>query len=177
MMTASATATRDVTFTITDARYVGAKVGADLRLLNILYGRPGLDSITEFAEEAALLLRDRYLGTVDYGFRDAAANSWKLRLRYTATTGGHLLDDRPGKLPTGAAVAGYPFFSYLTYSAAFDALTAAQQDAVRDVLPVHRVGADEPVTGLGASQSGHGYGRNGTGVTRDLYIAIGIEES
>ena len=176
-MAATATATRTVTFTITDARYVGAKVGADLRLLNILYGRPSLESIADFAEEAALLLRDRYLGTVDYGFRDTATDSWKLRLRYTATTGGHLLDDRPGKLPTGAAVAGYPFFSYLTHSAAFHALTAAQQDAVRDVLPVHRVGADEPVTGLGTSRSGHGYGRNGAGVTRNLFIAFGIEES
>lgn len=176
-MTATATATRTATFTITDARYVGAKVGADLRLLNILYGRPSLEGIAHFAEEAALLLRDRYLGTVDYGFRDEAVNAWKLRLRYTATTGGHLRDDRPGQLPARAAVAGYPFCSYLTYSAAFHALTAAQQDAVCDVLPVHRVGAAEPVTGLGTSQSGHGYGRNGAGVTRDLYIAFGIEES
>ncbi len=176
-MTVSATATRTATFTITDARYVGAKVGADLRLLNILYGRPDLESIADFAEEAALLLRDRYLSTVDYGFRDTATNLWKLRLRYSATTGGHLLDDRPGMLPTGAAVARYPFCSYHTYSAVFHALTATQQDAVRDVLPVHRVGADEPVTGLGASQSGHGYGRNGAGVTRGLFIAFGIEES
>lgn len=171
------TATRTATFTITDARYVGAKVGADLRLLNVLYGRPSLDSIADFAEEAALLLRDRYLSTVDYGFRDTATNSWKLRLRYTATAGGHLLDDRPGKLPTRAAVAGYPFYSYLTYSPAFHTLTVAQQDAVRDDLPVHRAGAEEPATGLGTSQSGHGYGRNGAGVTRDLFIALGIEES
>jgi hypothetical protein len=172
MMTA--TATKTATFTITDARYVAAKIGADLRLLNILYGHPSLADIGDFAEEAALLLRDGYLGTVDYGFRDTAANSWKLRLRYTATTGGYLLNDRPGKLPTGAAVAGYPFCSHLTYSAAFHALTAARKDAVRDALPVSRVGADEPVTGLGTSQSGHGYGRNGAGVARDVFIAFGI---
>jgi len=173
----TATATRTATFNITDARYVGAKVGADLRLLNVLYGRPDLERIGDFAEEAALLLRDGYLGTVDYGFREPATNSWKLRLRYTATTGGHLLDDRPGKLPTRAAVVRYPFYSYLTYSAAFHTLTVAQQDAVRDVLPVHRGGAGEPMTGLGTSQSGHGYGRNGSGVNRDLFIALGIEES
>lgn len=171
----TATATKTATFTITDARYVGAKIGADLRLLNAVYGRPGLASIGDFAEEAALLLRDGYLGTVDYGFRDTAANSWKLRLRYTATTGGYLLNDRPGKLPTGAAVAGYPFCSYLAHSAAFHALTAARQDAVRGALPVSRTGADEPVTGLGTSRSGHGYGRNGAGVTRDVFIAFGIE--
>ncbi len=33
------------------------------------------------------------------------------------------------------------------------------------------------MTGLGTSQSGHGYGRNGAGVTRGLFIAFGIEES
>jgi hypothetical protein len=173
MMTA--TATKTAAFTITDARYVGAKIGADLLLLNSLYGRPSLVSIGNYAEEAALLLRDGYLGTVDYGFRDTATNSWKLRLRYTATTGGHLLNEPPGKLPTAAAVNGYPFCSYLTYSAAFEALTSARQDAVRDALPIPRVGADEPVTRLGTSQSGHGYGRNGTGVTRDVFLAFGIE--
>ena len=172
----TATATKTATFTITDARYVGAKIGADLRLLNILYGRPDLASIDSFTEEAALLLRDGYLRTVDYGFQDPAANSWKLRLRYTATAGGYLLNDRPGSLPTRVAVTGYPLLSYLTYSATFHALTSARQDAVRGALPVRRVGADEPMTGLGTSQSGHGYGRNGAGVTRDVFIAVGIEE-
>lgn len=171
----TATATRTATFTITDARYVGAKIGADLLLLNSLYGRPSQTSIGDFTEEAALLLRDGYLGTVDYGFLDTTTDSWKLRLRYTATTGGHLLNDRPGKLPTGAAVAGYPFCSYLTYSTAFHALTAAQQNSVRAALPVSRAGGDEPVTGLGTGQSGHGYGRNGAGVTRAVFIALGVD--
>lgn len=171
----TASATRTATFTITDARYVGAKIGADLLILNSLYGRPSLASIDDFAEEAALLLRDGYLGTVDYGFRDAAANSWKLRLRYTATTGGRLLDSRSGSLPIGSAVTGYPFYSFLTYSTAFHALTAPRQDAVLSDLPFRRGGADEPVTGLGTSQSGHGYGRNGAGVTRDVFTASGIE--
>ncbi len=173
----AATGTKTTTFTITDARYVGAKVGTDLRLLNGLYGRPGLASIDNYAEEAALLLRDGYLRTVDYGFRDETTNLWKLRLRYTATTGGHILNDRPGKLPTEAAVAGYPFYSYLTYSATYDALTLAQKAAVRAPLPVQRVGAEEPETGLGSIQSGHGYGRNGAGVTRDVFTAIGIGAS
>jgi len=61
----TATATRTIAFTVTDARYVGAKIGADLRLLNGLYGRPTLASIDDYAEEAALLLRDGYLGTIE----------------------------------------------------------------------------------------------------------------
>lgn len=171
----AATATRTATFTITDARYVGAKIGADLHLLNSLYGRPGLAEIGDYSEEAALLLRDGYLGTVDYGFRDTATNSWKLRLRYTATTGGQLRNDHPGELPTSATVTGFPFCSYLAYSVAFEALPAARQTAVRDALPIRRVGADEPATGPGNSGAGHGYGRNGAGVTRDVFIATGIE--
>lgn len=167
----TATATRTAAFTITDARYVGAKIGADLRLLNSLYGRPSLASIDEYTEEAALLLRDGYLRTVDYGFRDETANEWKLRLRYTATAGGQLLDSRPGSLPTTAVIAGRGFYSYLTYSAAYLGLSASEQRAVRDRLPVTRSGAAEPMTGSGRFLSGHGYARNGIGVSRDVYIA------
>ena len=167
----TSTGTRTAAFTITDARYVGAKVGTDLRLLSNLYGRPALASIDDYVEEAALLLRDRYLGTVDYGFRDDAADAWKLRLRYTATAGGQLLDSRPGSLPAAAAVAGYGFYTYLTYSAAYLALSSGEQAAVKDRLPVSRVGAAEPTTGAGHVVADHGYARNGVGVNRDLYIA------
>ena len=165
------TGTRTAPFTITDARYVGAKIGADLRLLNSLYGRPALASIDNFVEEAALLLRDGYLRTVDYGFWDSTSNAWKLRLRYTATAGGQLLDSRPGSLPTTAAVAGYAFYSYLRYSAAFRGLSAPQRAAVLEVLPVQRADGDEPAAGAGSFLGGHGYARNGVGVTRDVYIA------
>jgi len=163
------TATRTAEFTITDARYVGAKIGADLRLLNSLYGRPSLARIDDFTGEAALLLRDGYLGTVDYGFCDSATSTWKLRLRYTATTGGHLFDSRPGSLPAALAVAGYDFYSYLTYSAAYQRLTTAEQAAVRSKLPISRTAADEPTAWGGYHAAGHGYSRNGVGVTRDIY--------
>lgn len=167
----TATGTRTAAFTITHARYVGAKIGADLRLLSGLYGQPSLARIDDFAEEAALLLRDGYLRTVDYGFKDEH-DAWRLRLRYTATTGGYLADDRPGKLPAAAAVAGYGFSSYLTYTTAYDGLSLAQRTAVREALPISRVAADEPTTGLGSTSSGHGYARNGTGVSRDVFTAF-----
>jgi hypothetical protein len=169
----TATATRTAAFTITDARYVGAKIGADLRLLNGLYGRPVLARIDDFADEAAVLLRDGYLRTLDYGFRDETSNAWKLRLRYTATAGGYLVDSRPGSLPTSAAVAGHDFCSYLVYSAKFHDLNAPQQAAVLAALPVRRVTADEPTSraGLLIGPAGHGYARNGVGVTRDIYLA------
>ncbi|HVV74624.1 MAG TPA: hypothetical protein VHC43_01205 [Mycobacteriales bacterium] len=164
--------TRNATFTITEARYVGAKIGTDLRLLNALYGRPALEDIDAYAEEVAILLRDGYLDTIDYGFKDHAANTWKLRLRYTATTGGYLTDSRPGSLPTALAVAGYPFYSYLIKSTKYSLLPAAEQAKVEATLPVTRTGADEPNTGAGSTTSGVGYARNGVGVTRDVFHSL-----
>jgi HORMA domain-containing protein len=165
------TGTRTASFTITEARYVGAKIGADLRLLNSIYGSPTLTWIDKFTEEAALLLRDGYLGTVSYGFRDASTNEWKLRLQYTATAGGHLLDSRAGSIPPNVDIDGYAFHSYLIYSWAFQELSAAKQQAVLADLPVVRVGGDEPAARYGSTTSGHGYARNGVGVARDIFTA------
>jgi hypothetical protein len=163
--------TRSASFTITDARYVGAKVATDLRLLNNLYGRPVLTDIDAYAEEVALLLRDGYVDTVSYGFRDPDTNEWKLRLRYTATAGGQLLDSKPGSFPTAAAVSSYSFYSYLTYSQKYLDLTPSQQEAVKQTLPVQRVGAEEPSARYGTTTTGNGYARNGVGVARDVYTA------
>jgi hypothetical protein len=161
--------TRTATFTVTEARYIGAKIGTDLRVLHNLYGRPSLADIADYAEEAALLLKDSYLNTVDFGFRDGGV--WKLRLRYTATTGGQLRDDPPGRLPTVTDLAGLTFQSYLTYSQKFSALSLSTQSQIKGDLPVTRTPGNEPSLGIGAFSSGHGYGKNGIGVTRDTYSA------
>src|SRR3954463_15068972 len=105
LMTSSMTRSAVDAFTLTHARYVGAKIGADLRLLANFYGKPALQDIDAYVEEAAVLLRDGYLDTVDFGFRLQNVNAWKLRLRYTATLGGHLVDDRPGGFPATVSVA------------------------------------------------------------------------
>jgi len=163
---------RSATFTITDARYIGAKVGADLRQLNSLYGKPMLTEIDNYVEEVALLLKDGYLATVDFGFRHTNSNAWKLRLRYRATTGGQLVDSPPGSMPRSVDIIGLSFHSYLTYSPTFYQLTAAERDQVEDTLPVTRIGAPAPTANAGTTQTGRGYARNGTGVDRDVYQAL-----
>jgi hypothetical protein len=171
----TASLTRSASFTLTDARYVGAKIGADLRTLRALYGQPAdLDKIDKFVEEIALLLNKEYLGTADYGFRDRNAEVWKLRLRYRATIGGQLVDDNPGGVPRSANVAGLTFYSYLTYSSAFNNLPLAEQLAFKQTLPITRTGATETPLGLGASTPGRAYGRNGAGVSRDVFVALDI---
>lgn len=54
------------------------------------------------------------------------------------------MDDDPGRVRPGANVAGASFYSYLTYSSAWDALTLAQREAIKQQLPVQRTGAPEP---------------------------------
>ena len=164
--------TRSASFTITDARYVGGKIGADLRILHNYFGKPSLDSIEKYVEEVALLLRDGYLNTVDYGFRDSATNSWKLRLRYTATLGGYLTDARAGGLPASADITGYGFYSFLTYSSSFLNLTGTEQQMVKNNLPFPRTTGDAPSALAGSNTTGHGYARNGAGVARDVYVAL-----
>lgn len=164
--------THSASFTITDARYVGAKIGADLRQLRSVYGKPAdLDLIDRYVEEVAQLLNMGYLDTVDYGFRNSTTNLWKLRLRYRATIGGQLMDSNPGRLPRTADVAALPFYSFLNYSSAFNALSFSEQVAFKATLPINRTTGEEPSTGFGNTTPGHGYGRNGVGVTRDVYIA------
>lgn len=163
--------TRSASFTLTDARYVAAKIGADLRRMSALYGKPATAEIPDYVEEAALLLRDGYLGTVDYGFLQTNGVDWKLRLRYTATTGGGLRDDRPGSFPASVEIGSRKFHSFLTYSDAFHNLTAAERGRVEQSLPISRVNGVEPAAGNGSYSTGHGYGRNGAGVSRNTYLA------
>lgn len=165
----SYSSTRSASFTITDARHIASKVGADLRNLNAVYGKPPLDSIDDYVEEVALLLRDGYLKSVDFGFK--LGDVWKLRLRYTATIGGSLRDDNPGRLPYDAPVTGVPFYSYLSYHQAFHALTDDEKAAYKATLPVQRAGASEPGLGGGTYGTTTSYARNGAGVGREVYTA------
>jgi len=65
----SLTLTQTRTWTITQARHVTSKIATDLDLLRTHYGKPSADKVSDFAEEAALLLAARYLGWVEYGFK------------------------------------------------------------------------------------------------------------
>lgn len=169
-MTMTSSLTRSVSFTITDARHIASKVGADLRNLNSVYGAPALGDIDNYVEEVALLLKAGYLNTVDYGYK--SNDVWKLRLRYTATIGGQLRDDNPGRLPYDAPVTGLPFYSYLRYSAAFEALGLAEQREFKATLPVERSGADEPALGGGSYGTSASYARNGQGVGREVWSSL-----
>ena len=129
-MSYSFTATETKTFTLTHAKHLAAKVTADLKRLQRLYGDVSDERIAQFEGEATELLRQGYLRTVTYGFK--RDGSWiEPTLRYTASdlaNGG--TDDDPGRVRPGINISGASFHSYLTYSSAWWALTPDQRAAI-----------------------------------------------
>lgn len=143
-MSSSYTVSESTTFTITHARHMAAKIATDLKRVQRLYGSPSDHKIAQYETEAIALMKAGYLNYVWYGFK--RKNLWiEPTLKYTAQdlfSGS--VDDDPGKIRPGADVAGAAFYTYLTYSAKWHALSTAEQDAFEAELPYVRSGAAEP---------------------------------
>jgi hypothetical protein len=144
-MASSFTVSESASFTITHARHMAAKVATDLKRMQRHYGRPSDTTIANYESEVVALLKAGYLGTVSYGFR--RDDKWiEPTLRYTARdlAGGSANDDDPGKIRPWADISGASFYSYLTYSAAWDELSSEQKAAFKSTLSVKRGDASEP---------------------------------
>lgn len=145
-MTYSFTIAETTTFTLTHAKHMAAKVATDLKRMQRLYGSPGDADIAVYEAEAIKLLKQGYLGAVTYGFRRDGA--WiEPTIRFTARdlAGGTANDDDPGRIRPGANTSGASFYSYLTYSAAWDRLSEFEKNAFKkNCLPFVRSGAPEP---------------------------------
>lgn len=158
-MSYSTSYTESSTFTLTHAKHIAAKVATDLKRLQRFYGQPSDLWIAQYETEVVELLKYGYLKTVTYGFK-RNGQFVEPSLRYTA---GELassgIDDDPGRVRPGANVEGAAFYSYLTYTAAWDRLTAAEQEAFKRSLPFQRTGASEPsVNGYLASDLSYSAG-------------------
>lgn len=165
-MSYSFTATETKTFTLTHAKHLAAKVSADLKRLQRLYGHITDERISDFEGEVTELLRHGYLGTVTYGFQ--RNGMWiEPTLRYSATDlAGSGSDDDPGRVPPGKDISGAHFHSYLTYSAAWDALTADQRAAVKGRLSLQRVSGSESAVNNGYFADDKNYSSGGRSLGR-----------
>jgi hypothetical protein len=144
-MTNSFSYTESTTFTVTHARHMAAKVATDLKRMQRLYGSPSDAGIASYEAEVTELIKAGYLGEVTYGFK--SNDVWiEPTLRYTARdlAGTSASDDDPGRIRPGANINGATFYSYLTFSSAWNRLTQAQQNAFNATLPFVRGGAAEP---------------------------------
>lgn len=144
-MSYSFTNSESQTFTATHAKHLASKVATDLKRMQRFYNHPSDSSITAYETEIIELLKKGYLGTVTFGFKKD--DKWiEPALRYTAKDLSSLntSDEDPGRVSPGANIAEASFYSYLTYSSAWDKLTSEERDAFKKDLPFQRVGADEP---------------------------------
>ena len=143
----STTYTTASTFTRTNARYLASKVAADLRQMRLFYGRPTDTEIDGYNTELTELLVGGYLDSVDYGFR--RSDSWVVALSYSVQNGTLVTDDRAGRVPVGANVAGASWYSFLRYSDQWFALTSSERARIENLIPVKRANASEPNVGSG----------------------------
>jgi hypothetical protein len=144
-MSYSYTLSETAAFTVTHATHIAAKVSADLKRMQRLYGAPSDASIAQYEAEIVALLKAGYLGTVTYGYW--RNDTWIVpTLQYTAhdLSGAAANDDDPGRIKANADITGASFYSYLTYSAAWDRLTTEEQQGFKRSLPFVRGGAPEP---------------------------------
>jgi len=166
LLSYSITETR--TFTISHARYVTSKIAADLDLMRIYYGWPSADLITQFAEEAAILLNGRYLQSVEYGFKRNGKVIFALK--YAAKSDGALqADERPGRVPFGLDVSGATSYSYLYLSDSFSRLNSEERTKIESSLPFNRTACPTPETVHGYWEQTRSYSSNGVGVVRNIF--------
>ena len=164
-MSSSFTYTGTQTFTRAHAKRISFKVATDLKRMQRLYGLPTDLKIEEYELELIELVTAGYLRTVTYGYR--RDDSWiEPTVRYTAF---ELADpefgDDPGRVRARANISAASFYSYLTYSSAWNALSGTEQDAFEESLPFKRGGAPEP--GIdGYLQQDLAYSAGGRGLQR-----------
>lgn len=145
-MTYSYTLAETTSFTLTHAKHMVARVATDLKRMQRLYGSPGDADIADYECEVIELLKTGYFGTVTYGYR--RHGDWvEPAIRFTARdlAGGTANDDDPGRIRPGANIDGATFYSYLTYSAAWNSLSETEKENFKKTrLPFRRGGALEP---------------------------------
>jgi len=162
----SYTVTEATTFTITHARHIAAKVATDLKRMQRFYGAPSDAEIDAYEAELTLLLREEYIDKVTYGFR--RENAWippTISYRASDLAGETVNDDDPGRVQPGADARNAGFYSYLSYSAAWDRLPEAAKQSFKKQLPFQRSGAPEPAIN-GYLQSDRTYSAGGRSLVR-----------
>lgn len=144
-----------VTFSVTHARYLSAKVATDLKRIQRLYGSPSDSDIVNYEAELTEFLKAGYLDTVTYGYRRDGIFI-EPTLRYTAQdlASGVGTDDDPGKIRPSKNIDGARFGSYMTYTDAYNSLSSEKQAAFKAKVPINRSTAPQPgVSGYYASDS------------------------
>ena len=136
------------TYTITNAQYLASKIAADLKQMQLFYGRPIDTEIDNFVQELVILLKDGYLESIDYGFKKEQSGSWILALSYAVNPLTGTLDQNPGRIPPGSDITGASFYSFRRFSSKYANLLPTERQKIDALNPIKwSIGLD-PLTGL-----------------------------
>lgn len=167
-MSFTMTRTATESFTLTHAKYLASKVTADLKRCQQRYGKPSDGDINDYGTELALLLRDGFVSTYEFGFKrnDQRVVSWN----YTVDASGNMTsDDRPGGIYTGAEITGATWFNFLNYTAAWRSLDFTQRQRIEADLPIQRTPGTAPADGLGYWVTDRTYSSTGVAMSRKTF--------
>jgi hypothetical protein len=162
------TTTSTRTFTRTSAKYLSSKVAADLYRFQRYYARPTAQQIADYDVELTELLVGGYVASVEYGFRNG--NSRLLTLFYQVYPDGSLSDGNAGGVCPRAVVDAASWFSFLTYSSAWSALSHAEQARIEAGFPFSRSSGSAPQDGAGRWVFDRSYAADGTGLQRRSFV-------
>lgn len=162
------TYTTSSTFTITHARHIASKIAADLELCAMYYGQPAKTSIHDYADELAIMLRDGYVASYEFGFKRDGKRvvCWRYDVR---SDGSVDRDDSAGKLFAYADIADAVYYNFMSYSAKWRALSEEDRSRVKARLPVHRTNGYLPSDGNGYWTDDKRYSANGVGTIRRTF--------
>lgn len=146
------------------ARHIAAKVSADLKRLQRLYGTdsPSDKEIDAYEDEMQKLLGAGYLGTVTYGYK--RNDKWIVALKYKAI-GGEVVSSDSGGIRD---ISNSRFTSFLSYSSRWIDLSQEAQEQFERSLPFQRVNGEEPQPEKGRWVEGRSYAAGALGVQRSM---------
>ena len=149
------------------AAYLASKIAADLKQLQLFYGEPTGPNIDRFESEMIILLVNRCVSKVTYGF--VRANDWVMALRYTVTDNGLFLrDDRSGRIPASADVCGAAWHSFLEYTHTWQRLERGRKEEIVGEVPFMRTNGAVPGDRFGVWESDKNFSTGGMMLKREI---------
>jgi hypothetical protein len=124
---------------------MGAKVAADLKRMQRLYGSPDDNLISSYEKEIVELLKAGVLDFVFYGYK-REGNWIEPTLKYSAKdlSNSESTDDDPGKIRPGANISNASFHSFLSYNSRWYQLQDGERATIRASLPFDRTSGQQP---------------------------------
>lgn len=159
------------TFTKTHAVYLASKVAADLQQMQLFYGQPSDEDIDKYLTELIILMVNRCLKMVKYGFK--SGDNWAVATSYTARFDGlSLEDERSGRIRSRGNIVGASWYSYLEHNDRwFEELSEEERQRIIKLIPIKRTSGSDPGIGSGSWTSDKTYSRNGVSLERSSYIS------